>query len=474
MKGMAMFNRIYSPRGILSVRHLSLFVIGFATISLSLAGCQAKQKKEQLSRTQQIEVVDPDRLRVDVLNFLNGAQSRYIGVMSTIAANTNDRTIREATIRVKMSVVDIVSAIIREPDARSAFVYAWAFLAGGRYNMTEGSMKNAFGDHQQIAVDLTRALEAEIIQIGLEHFEDETIEEAKDEIETIARRTTAGLLSNQGAITTVKSNLGADVAGLMLAPLTSLKGVASTPEAVNNIARVVDSLTNQIDLMPQRVRWEAELLTLELESLHTVTQASHDFNQFTDSFAVVANEIDHLPEELRSQTEDLLKGVEQLQPELRVTLAQGEKTVAEVRETIQNVQQTVAAVEKVSPQLQEVIATFNETLSELKPVLTTVQEMKGEPDPNEVPLDTMVVLEQSNALAQQSHVIVSELRQLLAELKTPLGPTSSIAETKAHMRELIDVVTWRAILLIVVFAGAMMGVVLFKRLVLGRSLPTRP
>jgi methyl-accepting chemotaxis protein len=219
--------------------------------------------------------------------------------------------------------------------------------------------------------------------------------------------------------------------------------------------------------MPQRVRWEAELLTLELESLHTVVQASADVNQFTDSFAVVADEFDHLPEELRAQTEDLLKGIEQLQPEFQATLAQGEKMVAEVREATK-------AVETLTPKVQEVVATTNETLLILQPVLKEIRQIKGEPDPNKAPLDTMAVLEQSNTLAHQSHAIVTELRQLLTELKAPLGPTSSVVETKQHARELIDVITWRVILVVVIFACAMMAVILFKRLISTRNVSVGP
>lgn len=422
-----------------------------AATLLGFAGCQALRKKEKLSRTQEIEVVDPDRLRVDVLNYLDSVQAQYIGAMSTIAANTEDRAVREATIRMKISVADVVAAIIREPDARTAFVYAWAFAAGGRRNLTEGSMKDAFTDQQQLIVDVAQRAEAEIIRIGRDHFDDQIIEEAKDEIEEIARRVTAAdLLANRDVIAKVKSGIGADVAGLMLVPLTSLQGVASTPEAVNNIARVVASLSNQLDLMPRRIRWEAELLTLEIESQRTVVQASEDFNQLTNSFEVVANKIDGLPEELRSQTEDLLQGVEKLQPEFRATLAQGEKTAAQVREVTQNVR---------------------ETLSELQPLVSDIREMKGKPDPNKVPVDTMAVLEQSNTLAHQTHAIVTELRQLLTDLKAPLGPSSTIAQTKDHAHRLLDAIMLRAIILILVLACAVMAVLLFKRLILRRFVP---
>ena len=472
VKGKAMFSVIRLSHRRVNASDVILFTAALAMTLLSLAGCRTTQKKKELSRTQKIDVVDPERLRVDVLNYLDSIQARYIGAMSTIAANTDDRTVREVTIRVKMSVVDIASGVMREPDARTTFVYTWAFAAAARHNVTEGTMKNAFTDQQQIMIDLARAAEEEIVQIGLDHFDDQIIEEARDDIEKFARRmTTVDLLANRDVITEVKSGIGSDVTGLMLAPLTSLKGVASTPEAVNNIARVVDSLSNQLSLMPQRVRWEAELLTLELESLRTVAQASADVSRFTDSFAVIANEIDHLPEELRSQTEDLLKNVEQLQPEFRATLTQGEKTAAEVRGATLDVRQTAETVETLVPQIQEIITTTNQTLSGLQPVLDTIQEMQGEPDPNKVPLDTMAVLEQSNTLAHQAHTIVTEVRQLLADLKAPLGPTSSIAQTKEHTRELLNAVTWRAILLIVVFACAMMVVVLFKRFVVGRSLP---
>jgi methyl-accepting chemotaxis protein len=466
-----MFRVIRSFPRRLNVSNAILFAVALAMTLPGLVGCQSEQKQKKLAR-EEIEVVDPERLRVDVLNYLESIQSRYIGTMSTIAANTEDRTVREVTIRVKMSVVDIASSLMRERDARSIFVYTWAFAAASRHNSTEGTMKDAFADQQQLHVDLATAAEEEIIEIGLNHFDDEIVEEAKDDIEEIARGVSgAGLVANRDIVTEVKSNIGKDVAGLMLSPLSAFKGVASTPEAVNNIARVVDSLSNQLSLMPQRVRWEAELLTLELESLRTVSQASADITRFTDSFAVIANEIDHLPDELRSQTEDLLKNAEQLQPELRATLAQGEKTAAEIRETTQNVRQTAETIETVVPQLEKLIASANQTVLEFQPLLEAVQEMKGEPDPNKTPLDTMAVLEQSNAVTSQTLGIVTELRQLLAELKQPLGPTSSIAETKEHTRELIDAVTRRVILLIVILASAIMVVLLFHRVLLRRLLP---
>ena len=429
---------------------------------LLFVGCQEAQKPQALSRTQAIEVVDPGRLRVDILNHLDGTQARFIGAMSRIAANTQDRAVREATIRMKMSIVDVASVIVREPDARTAFVYTWAFAAGGRYNVTEGAMKNAFKDQQPIAVEVAREAETDIINIGREHFDDRIVAEARDEIEDVARRmTTANFLANQDIMTRVRPSLGTDVAALMLAPLTSLQGVASTPAAVNNIARVVDGLSAQLDLMPQRVRWETELLLLEVESLPTVAQASADVNQFTDSFEIVARKIDHLPEELRAQSEEMLESVEELQPEFRATLAQGQKTAAEVR-------QAAETLDTLAPQVQEVVASSREVLSELQPVLSEIRQMKGKRDPDKPPTDTMAVLERSNALADQTHAVVTELRQLLAELKAPLGSTSSIAQTKQHTRELIDTVTWRCVLLIVVLAFAAMAVILFKRLVLGR------
>lgn len=457
-----------------SRRSLNFLWQCLAAIALfvGFTGCTLPEKPKTLSRTQEIEVVDPDRLRVDILSYLEGTQARFIGAMSKIAAGTDNRAVREATIRMKISVVDIAAAIVREPDARTAFVYTWAFAAGGRYNVTEGAMKSAFGDQQQIVVDVAREAEHEVIEIGRQHFDDETIEAAKDEIEDVARRVTAvNLLANHDVMAKVRIGLGADVAGLMLAPLTSLQGVASTPAAVNNIARVVDSLSNQIDFMPQRVRWETELLLLEIESMRTVVQASADVNQFTDSFEIVAREIDHLPEELRSQTEEMLKELEQLQPEFQATLAQGQKTAAEVRQVTENVHQATEAFQTLAPQVQEITVSFKDVLPELQAVIGEIRQMKGPHDPNKPPMDTMAMLEQSNVLVGQTHAVVTELRQLLSELKAPLGPTSSIVETKGHTRELIDMATRRAILLIAVVACAAMVVIVFRRLVLGRSVP---
>ena len=178
MKGNAMSREIRSSNRSGDLSGCILFLTVLGTIWIGLAGCQTKQKKEQLSRTQEIEVVDPQQLRADVLSFLDRVQSRYIGAMSTIAANTEDRTVREATIRMKMSVVDVVSAILREPDARPAFVYTWGFTAGGRHNVTEGGMKETFKDQQQLIIDVAKAAEEEIIQIGRKHFDDQIIDEA--------------------------------------------------------------------------------------------------------------------------------------------------------------------------------------------------------------------------------------------------------------------------------------------------------
>lgn len=459
-------NRVRAlARGVVSLRAIVLPLV-ICVVLPGLAGCQGKRWRNIFTQTVEeadIDVVDPERLGADLRRLMVDFQDRYIALMGTIAAQTDDRTIREITLQSRIAAVDAVSAILTEPDARVAFVYAWALVIEGRRSLTEGRARDDYGDRQALVVALIEELEADIEELGKAHFGDEVIASAAPEMEELARRVTGpDRIFDRAIYAEVRARKSAGLGDLLLAPVTSLYGVATTPEAINNIARVVDGLVNQIDLMPQRMRWETEMLLFEVESLETVAQARANLDRVTTSVENMTETVNQLPDR-----------IEKLQPELRATLAQGEKTAAQVREATHNAHQALETANELTPRIHETVLACQRALTDVRLVLGDYRELKDRRDPNLPPLDLQALVDRAHAVVEQTSATAVEIRQVLAELDQSLGPDSGVTQTSLRLRELIDMVVWRVIILLAALGGMIVVVVFLTQVIRRRMAPQR-
>jgi outer membrane murein-binding lipoprotein Lpp len=421
---------------------LLVVAAGVATTS----GCQPKQQPAApqswpgSSSAATMEVIDPNRLHTDLGALINRYYSEAIGLSSDIAAKTDNRTVREQTLQWKLRVLSATQAILREPDPRLAFLFSWLLAEEGLYAATEGSRRSAFGEFQPQVVALLTRIRAELLELGYQHFDDAVIEQARDDLRDLASHDVlmqwrmSGSTQPPTALTAQRgrrNDLGT-LLSIPMSPFTGLQGVAGTPGAISDASDVVAEIGVVIRNLPERVRWNAELLLYELDKLPSVAALQRDVDALNASVATVAARVDALPQDMRN----LLDETEAAQPELR-------RTLTELRATTEQLNTLAASINTMSGSVQGAAAEINTMIGRDK--------KPGDPPPAPKPAAAdhdPVTIGRLIELSEKITLAVKELRGLTGELEGPIAEldaasSRTVDRATDDLRTLLDAATWR-------------------------------
>ena len=213
------------------------------------------------------------------------------------------------------------------------------------------------------------------------HFDEATLSRAKSKIDEIAKQVSPTLSMDTGdLIVEVQAQRETGLVGVVTVPVSSLQGVADAPTAINNVSRVLDGIATQLQFMPQILRWETELLLLDLESYDVVVQARENMQQFADAASAIERRIDGLPEMLDERVDHVMGQLDTVQPELHAMLEQGETITTQLRETTANVNETVGGVQELMTPIEDLASAWGKTVVELRTTIEAIDQLKGEPD----------------------------------------------------------------------------------------------
>ena len=150
-------------------------------LSIVLAGCQMTRRAAV--KTTPVHV---KHLRSSLLFFSDRFSAVISATADDIASQTDDRIVREMTLRWKLRTIPSLQDVVLVEDPRDGFLDAWMICARQRIYLEEGGGKNAFGDNQRLAVEAARRLEAEIVEIGRALYSESDLTEARKEIAAFA------------------------------------------------------------------------------------------------------------------------------------------------------------------------------------------------------------------------------------------------------------------------------------------------
>jgi hypothetical protein len=277
----------------------------FAVIGLMLAiveGCgtgeQPKSRALSLPKT-----IDPVLLKSELLGQMDLSLSETIATAGEIAEATKDRGVREKCLRWKMQAQDDYLRILSQEDPRTAFVEEWISAVQVRQYLTDGAGKSAFGSEQPKAVALAEKIEKFVLAIGTKYFSQAAMDLAKDDIEDAARRyATAVPFAIQPYSLAAESRQ--DLITLMRLPLLPVRGLesaAATPQAIRNFTDTVKSFTAIVQCLPERTRWQSELLLMEMESTGPVPMLAKEVDDFNQRLDGITVQVQTLPAQIRGE-----------------------------------------------------------------------------------------------------------------------------------------------------------------------------
>ena len=374
--------------------------------------------------------ITQQELREALLQYASRFESTVVAAADTISAGTKDPVIQRRTLRWKLGVTPVVNqaAFMSEPEA--AFVAMLTVAVSMHEFLTSGTGVEAFGDQQKLAVDASAELVEAAVALGDRFLTDKELARVTQEVDALVQaqpmRGEFVAEKVQSLVTASESSPIFDwVTAIPLSPFRALQGVDQGAQAIREFNDTAMEISRIVASMPRLIRWNLELLTLDISQ-------QGDIEASLDSFDALASSAQSL-----SQTAESLPGT------LRELLAEAERTGQSLGPLSQSLERTATAVAEAG-------AAWGGLVQQLD---------KPPKDPSQ-PSRPFDIREWQQTAAQVTSA-ATELRAMLDSLQTlstsdavgvPFAQvTARIEEVEAHSRSLVNLAALRGLQLILAF-----------------------
>ncbi|MFO0688003.1 MAG: hypothetical protein U0900_04805 [Myxococcota bacterium] len=420
--------------GIVALR-LGALVAGLAA-SLLLVGCRMIPGSQAVAdfagQTIQKGRISEDELREALLQFAGRFESTVIATANSIASGTTDVAIQRRTLRWKLGMTPAITdaTFLKEPEA--AYVALLTLAKSLEEYLTTGSGRDVFAEQQPIAVAASRELVAAAVDVGHRFLDEKQLARVTTEVEALVR---AQPIRGEFVAEKVQSLITASamspiidwVTAIPMSPFRALQGVDHGAQAIHEFNDTAMQMTRVVDSMPRLIRWNLQLLALDLSQQGNIESG-------VESFATLAR-----------SAESLSRTAEALPDTLHALLAEAERSGRSIEPLAKSIEGSASAV-----------AAAGEAWGGL------VAELSKPPRDPSRPSRPFDVREWQQAAAEIG-TAATELRALIEATRTlassealtgPLGElTMRLDRAESGAQALVDRAAWRALQLILVFFG---------------------
>jgi hypothetical protein len=369
-------------------------------------------------------------LREALLQYASRFEATIIATADTISASTKDPVLQRRTLRWKLGVTPVVNqaAFLSEPE--DAYVAMLTVATSMHEFLTTGGGVELFGEQQKLAVDASEELLAAAIELGDRFLDDKDLARVTREVETLVRaqpmRGEFVAEQVQSLVTTTEASPVFDwVTAIPMSPFRALQGVDQGAQAIREFNDTAMEMSRIVAAMPRLIRWNLELLALEVSQQGEIESSLESFDVLARSAEALSQTAQALPEDLHA------------------LLAEVEATGQTLGPLAESLERTAAAV-----------ASAGSAWGGL------VQQLNKPPADRSQPSRPFDIREWEQTAAQVTSA-AGELRTLLDSLQTfaasdalgaPLAElTSRVARVEASSRSLVDLAALRGLQLILVF-----------------------
>lgn len=408
--------------------------------------------------THRVETKDADLLQRDLYAFADRFAAEVAGTASNITWQTKDRRVRELALQWKIQTIPSIRTIVFAQDPRVALFDAWVLCTQQEDYFLAGSTAQLFGEQQHLANEAAQRLELAIEEIARRYVPEDRFDDVHADVDTFAasnplRKGFASQLIQASDV--AASRRPAGIQSLLAIPVS---GVSESATAIDRLARMAGIFSEVIEDMPQYVRWQAELLMLEIDSLESVATTRDNFQTFADSAESMAETARNLPGELREQFDQALDSADAKQENLRATVVEARQAIQDLDSAIERVSEVVTAADDTSVHLTETAQAWESTARVVKDLIDAVQPDEDTPDEEAFDIhDYILVAERLESAATELHGLIDDVDSgKLSGTFKELDATSrsSIDHAAVRADELLDHVTRIGLLMIVVlFVG---------------------
>jgi len=238
-----------------------------------------------------------------------------------------------------------------------------------------------------------------------------------------------------------------------MAPFRAIAGVESGAQAIHEFNNTAAQFTTIVDQLPQRLRWQMELLSYDLQETGGVLEQSQR------SFDMVAKSADRLSLAAERAPQDMHDTIVSISDELEKRSATLKALLGEYRAAMTDTSKTATDVGALTEALARTAEQLNQAGVAWNALVTQATAPSPPLAPGEVPSPPFNILDyEKTAIA---------IRSTAEEVR---GVLDGIEKVKTSVTvDLADRFLRNGIILIVVFFGALLG----YRLIASRIPPSR-
>ena len=454
-----------------------------------LGGCQENQSNRSGLRPSQEKSISKEELSV-ALNDL----AEYFIAKTKQASEELDQRIpsaknRKLTLLWRLRSSQALFVLSAQEDALAALVDTWTFCVRMSDFFEHGKGSELFGAHQDLALEAMMDVEQEAERIARLFLDEDKYEKSKTFIHSFASRNPILGAYSSNLIYVSKSTRGetnalTDILSLPMAPFRALEGVDNGAVAIHRFTDTANRITDVFELMPESLRWQMLLFLFEIEETDMVQQVLGNMDTFAENSTRLADTADQLPQKLREQASELIEEIDQKQANLQVTLTKAEQTAAAVDKAIVQVDTAAATLDDTAQSVTETAKAWQATVQavrEMVEAFSSKKEEKPRPEPVEPakPFDIkeyQATIEAATAAAEQMLALVVEVNRTVESphVTRHIDEVNDVAtvfvgQTASEMQRLLDSLTWRlGVLILLSFAAAIV-----YRVIVARVLPLR-
>lgn len=399
-----------------------------------------------------------DELRQGLLEFSSAFGILVTDAADRISASTTEARVRRLSLLWRIRMPPMAQLAANDPNPRIGYVEMLTVAVAQRQYFEDGAGSTLFGAKQEIALETSKEIEASALSGGLRFLTQEKLDELHAEVIDLAKEhpirgeflrenIQVGLQRAEGR--------GAfdDIISIPMAPFRAIAGVETGAQAIREFNATAAQFTELVDQLPQRMRWQMELLSYDLQEQGGVLEQSlRSFDTVAQSANRLSVVAENAPEDMRQTIVAISAELESRSATLKALLAEYRAAIADTGTTADRFVPMIDGIAKASEQFNQAGAAWAAVLTDFNAPNAPLPP--GTPPPK--PFD--ITDYERTAIAIRT--TAEELRAAFADVKAlENGPGAQLADRLLR----------NGLILIAVFFAALLG----YRFISSRIAPSR-
>ena len=407
------------------------------------AGCSSNPEgsSAEIAENTDFAVINSDDFMRDYKELTEVLSNEIEQAFLEILTKSTSRETHKNVIRMRNFVTNKIRTL-EDSDPGLATINTWAFVR--RFNMyaSTGEGRFLFGKSQSILTGMLTELDKKFEKFTLNYLKKEDLEDLskkindyvlKSPIEDVFKAKTE---EEQGTFSRVMNPLN---------PFRAIDAVSKGGQGIENIAKTAERFTDIVEDLPEDIRWQLQVLTLQLqdnkilkENTETLTSLANSFDKMNDLIAkypeMWREERKHLAKEINailSRLDGISKDIEKSTLNVKTSSENFSQLGKDINQSTEKITSSMKQVEESSQALSKAAGAVSQTIKDIQHIS---EFFAGDPNDKKEPKGP-----DEKPFLKQVELSAIALEKTAQELNKAIGQIQSIVEDKPFSEDLIAV-----------------------------------